>query len=266
MTRGQARRTVRAVWWGWKAEFSGAAEYRLDLLSGTVVSAVWLGLSVAPALVVAASSGGAPGWSLPRLLFLQAVWYLMDGVLWMFIANNARRISSMVRDGSLDALLLRPVSSLVMCTLSDVYVQDVPKIVLAVGLGVFACLAGGGPASVPALVGCLVAVACACCLMWAAGVLAHYKAMTQVRFDGMFALQGAHNLARVPTPLYGPVLQAVLTVVVPVAFLTTVPAQVLFGELELRWVAASVLLTAAAITVTTRLWYRELRGYAGAMG
>jgi ABC-2 type transport system permease protein len=266
MRTAQAVRTTRALWWGWKAEFSGAAEYRLDLVSGTLVSAVWLGLSIAPMLVIAANSATAPGWTLPRLLFLQAVWYLMDGVLWMIIANNAREISSMVRDGTLDAVLLRPISSLVTCTLGHLYVQDVPKVVLALGLGVVSCLMGGGPASVPALLGCLVTVVCACCLMWAVGVLANYKAISQVRFDGMFAVTAAHNLARVPIPLYGPVLQVVLTFVVPVAFLCTVPAQVLFGDVDLQWVLVAVLLTAAVLWVTSRLWNRELRSYAGAMG
>ena len=100
----------------------------MDLVSGTLVSAVWLGLSVAPMLVVAANSATAPGWTLPRLLFLQSVWYLMDAMLWMIIASNAREISSMVRDGTLDAVLLRPISSLVTCTLGHLYVQDVPKV------------------------------------------------------------------------------------------------------------------------------------------
>jgi ABC-type uncharacterized transport system permease subunit len=53
---------------------------------------------------------------------------------------------------------------------------------------------------------------------------------------------------------------------VPVAFLCTVPAQVLFGDVDLRWVAAAVVVTAAAIWATSRLWHRELRNYAGAMG
>jgi ABC-2 type transport system permease protein len=102
--------------------------------------------------------------------------------------------------------------------------------------------------------------------MWAVGVLANYKATSQVWFDGMFALQAAHNLARVPTPLYGPVLQVLLTFVVPVAFLCTVPAQVLFGDVDLRWGAAAVLITAFVLWGTSKLWNRELRNYAGAMG
>jgi ABC-type uncharacterized transport system permease subunit len=35
---------------------------------------------------------------------------------------------------------------------------------------------------------------------------------------------------------------------------------------DLRWVAAAVVVTAVAIWVTSRLWNRELRNYAGAMG
>lgn len=263
---GEARRTARAIWWSWKAEFSGAAEYRGDLVSGTVVSATWLGLSIAPMLVVSAHSQAAGGWTLPRLLLLQAVWYLLDGVLWIFITNNARRLSEMAQDGTLDAVLLRPVNSLVLCTLGTVYVQDVPKIVLAFGLGGYAVATGGGPATVLGAAAGLVAVACACVLMWAGGVLANVKSITHVQADGMFALHAAHNLARVPTSLYGPVFHVLLTIVLPIAFLTTIPAELFFGLRSLWWLAASIALTAAVVWVTSRLWHRELRNYSGAMG
>jgi ABC-2 type transport system permease protein len=262
----QAMRTVRALWWGWKAEFSGAAEYRADLVSGTVVSATWLGLSISPMLVVSSHSQAAPGWTLPRLLFLQAVWYLLDGVLWMIIMNNARDLSDLVHSGRLDALLLKPVNSLLLCTLGSIYVQDAPKIILALALGVGAVVAGGGPASLLAAASAMVAIACACALMWAAGVLANFKAITQVQFDGMFALHAAHNLARVPTPLYGPVLHVLFTVVIPIGFLTTVPAELFFGTLHPAWVLGSIALTAGCVALTSRLWHRELRGYTGAMG
>ncbi len=263
--RGETRRTVRALWWGWKAEFSGAAEYRADLLSGTLVSACWMGLSVAPVLVVS-SHAAAPGWTLPNLLFLQAVWYLMDAVMWMLVVPNNNALERAVHEGLLDAVLLQPVNSLLMCTLGTVYVQDVPKVVLAVGLGAGAFAAGGGPASVTAAVGAAVAIACACVLLWAAGVLTSYKMISKVRFDAVFALTAAHNLARVPTPLYGSVLHLLMTVVVPISFLTTVPAQVFFGTLPAYWALGSITLTVAVVALTSRLWHAELRHYTGAMG
>jgi ABC-2 type transport system permease protein len=89
-------------------------------------------------------------------------------------------------------------------------------------------------------------------------------ALTHVRFEASFALAAVHNLARVPSPLYGPVLHLVMTVVVPVTFLTTVPAQLFYGTASLWWALASVALTAVA--VTSRLWHGELRRYTGSMG
>jgi ABC-2 type transport system permease protein len=102
--------------------------------------------------------------------------------------------------------------------------------------------------------------------MWAGGVLANVKSITHVQADGMFALHAAHNLARVPTSLYGPVFHVVLTVVVPIAFLTTIPAELFFGLRSVWWLVVSIALTAAVVWVTSRLWHRELRNYSGAMG
>jgi len=264
--RPRVPRTLRVLWWGWKAEFSGAAEYRADLFSGTIVSAAWLAISVMPMLVVSAQAPPTAGWTLPRLLFLSAVWYLMDAILWMLIMTNCRRWSFAVQNGTLDALLLRPVSSLVLCSLGSIYVQDLPKVALAIGLGTGAVIAGGGPSSAVACLAAVAAIGCACCLMWAAGVLANYKALSQVQFDGMFVVTAMHSLARVPTPLYGPTLRLVLTAVIPVAFLATVPTQIFYGAAGLWMALVAVALSAGVVMLTSRLWRRELRHYTGAMG
>ena len=42
---GSLRHTLAVVWCGWRAALSGAAEYRGDLVVGTLVSLVWLGVS-----------------------------------------------------------------------------------------------------------------------------------------------------------------------------------------------------------------------------
>jgi ABC-2 type transport system permease protein len=257
---------MRVLWAGWKAELAGAAEYRVDLVIGTIVTTIWLGISVAPVLVIALHTGDANGWTLPKLLFLQAVWYLLDALVWAFLIMNVGYWEEKVRLGVLDGLLLRPVNSLVLCSLGRVYVPDLPKVALAIGLGAVAVALGGGPTGWLESVAAGAAVVSALVLMWAIGVLVNYKALTHVRFDGWSALFAAQNLARVPIPFYGPVLRVVLTAVVPIAFLATVPAQVFYGDVSPWLGAVAVLLAVAAVRVTSVLWRRELARYAGAMG
>ena len=258
--------TLRVLWAGWKAELAGAAEYRGDLVIGTIVTTIWLGISVAPVLVVALHTDDAHGWTLPRLLFLQAVWYLLDAVVWAFLIMNVGYWEEYVRLGLLDGKLLRPVNSLVLCSLGRLYVPDLPKIALAVGLGVVAVVLGGGPPGWLHGLAAAASIVSAVVLMWAIGVLVNYKTLTHVRFDGWAALFAAQNLARVPVPLYGEVLRVVLTAVVPIAFLATVPAQLFFGDVSPWLGLVSVGLAALAIRLTWFLWRRELAKYAGAMG
>jgi ABC-2 type transport system permease protein len=81
----------------------------------------------------------------------------------------------------------------------------------------------------------------------------------------MFAVHAVHNLARVPTPLYGPALHLMFTVVLPISFLTTVPAELFYGTTGLVSALATVALATGTVLVTSRLWRRELRHYTGAM-
>lgn len=262
MRRGHTMRVLLA---GWRAELAGAAEYRADLVIGTFVTAIWLGISVAPVLVVALHTDNAGGWTLPRLLFLQSVWYLLDAVVWMVLIVNVGYWEDQVRLGLLDGLLLRPVNSLALCSLRRLHVPDAPKVFLALGLGVVAVSLGGGPVGWLNSVAAAASIVSAMILMWAIGVLANYKAITHVRFDGWAALFAAQNLARVPTTLYGPVLRVVLTAVVPIAFLATVPAQVFFGDASPWLAVVSVALAAGAVVLTAALWRREVARYAGVM-
>ncbi|MFD6091126.1 ABC-2 family transporter protein [Oerskovia sp. NPDC060338] len=251
--------------WGWKATLSGAAEYRSDLIAGTLVSLVWLGVSAVPSVVLSLHSDGAGGWTLPRLMYLLAIWYLMDAIMWIVVQPNVGRWGEEVRTGTLDAVLLRPVHSLVLCSLRTLGIQDTPKLLLALGLAVLAVVNGGGPPSPLAALGSVVCVVCAIVLMWAFGVLTSYKVLSQVQFDATFMLHAGLNLGRVPVPLYGQVLRVLLTWVIPVAFISTVPAQVMFGMASLWMVPAALGITVVAVTTVIIVWKRELQRYAGAM-
>ena len=67
MNRREPTRTIRALWWGWKAALSSAAEYRVDMVTGTIVSTVWLCIAITilgtvGTVYLAAMSGALALW------------------------------------------------------------------------------------------------------------------------------------------------------------------------------------------------------------
>ena len=256
--------TLRAIWANWKASVASSAEFRTDAVLGLVVSTAWLGFAVAPAVIVFENVESAQGWTLSRLLFVSAVWYALDAVMWLLLIINVTSWSDRVRLGELDAILLRPVDSLTMASLMRINVADLPKVLIAVILAA-ATLVFGESVSIGAVGPALVATVAAMVIFWALAVLANVKVLTSVRFDGTFMLHTMHNLARIPTPLYGTALRLLLTVGLPVTFLTTIPAEVIYGAGS-RWLALVSVAVAAGLTVLARMaWRHQVRRYVGAM-
>lgn len=256
--------TIRVVLASWKAALLAAAEYRTDLIIGIFYNSIWLGVSIAPALVVFEHVDAAGGWTLPRLLFVAALWYGLDAIVWMLLIPNIAMWPELVRSGEMDMILLRPIDGLVMASLGTLRPQDVPKLMWAVGLAGWVALTGEAPASALAMAASLLAMLCAVVLLWAIGVLGYVKVLTSVQFDGSTFLHAPHNMSRVPVPLYGPTLRFVLTALAPVAFLTTVPAELFFGTRS-AWMALVAVAIAAAAALLARLaWRHQVSRYTGA--
>jgi ABC-2 type transport system permease protein len=71
------------------------------------------------------------------------------------------------------------------------------------------------------------------------------------------------ELARFPVQLYRNPVQSVLTIV-PVAFLTTFPAQALLGRLAPHLLLVGPAVALGALAAATLAWRRALRSYTGA--
>ena len=73
-----------------------------------------------------------------------------------------------------------------------------------------------------------------------------------------------YEAGRWPTSLYPGWLRFALTFLVPVAFVTTVPAEALTGRLSPATLAGAALLAIALAVVSRVFWRAGLKRYAGA--
>jgi len=71
-------------------------------------------------------------------------------------------------------------------------------------------------------------------------------------------------LARFPTDIYAPVIQTVITYVVPIVVMITIPAKALLGPLSFLTVASVCLFAALFCFLAFRLWYFALARYSSA--
>jgi ABC-2 type transport system permease protein len=77
-------------------------------------------------------------------------------------------------------------------------------------------------------------------------------------------LRGFLEAGRFPMVAYPTVYRFFFTFVVPVAFLTTIPAEVILGRGEFVWVAGAAILALGLLVVSGVFWRFALRFYTSA--
>ena len=207
------------------------------------------------------------GWDFPATLALLGVYLTLSALRGLFIGPSLEALAGMdgeIWTGTFDFTLLRPVDVQFQATFRHwrpLAVADLFLGVLVLGiaaarmdhtlsvvhLGSFLIALGAGVMTLYAIL-----LAFSALVFWSPGFL-----FTWV-FDGLY------QMARYPVQIYPSWLRMILTWVVPVGVMTTIPAQALSGTLSLPVLAASTTLAIVLFLGASALFRYGLQRYTSA--
>ena len=239
-------------------------EYRADLVAKTLMSAFWLAWAAVGVSVYFRFTGSVAGWSYAEVLVVVGLFFTVNGLRQAFLDPNLDLVHEYVRRGTLDHLLTQPVHSQLLVSLRHVGMANRADPVLGLaltGVGVHLSAQVPGVADVASfllllLAGLVLMYAMVLGLMCLAVLLVGADDLGSVSFSVV-------ELARFPVQAYRQPLQTVL-LVIPVAFLTTLPAQALLGRLEPVMLLVAPAVASAAVAAASLGWHRVRRRYTGA--
>ena len=248
-----------------RTELQFALEYRFNLLLEIMQIVVVSGTSVAAVLILYAYTDVMNGWSLPQMVVLLGVFYTVQGIEELVFQPSFQRFMEHVRQGTLDFVLLKPVSSQFMVSFR--HFQTVQVIQVAVGLVI--TLYGVAQLATVLTLGSAAAfvltLVCGFVLIYALLLVLSTLAFWFVRVDNILALFWAFlDAGRFPIDIYPGWLRLTMSTVVPVGIAVTVPAKAIVGLIDLQTLGLVLAATAAAWLFSRAFWKRGLRAYTGA--
>jgi len=256
---------IRLVWLfirlGLLHEFAYGANFLVQVVSsmlGLAASLIFLG-------VVFAHTGALGGWRPPELFVVLGAFYFISGVLGTIFLPSLQAFIDDVLQGTLDFTLTRPRDAQVLVSIKQFQVWKLVDVVLGVGLlGIALVQLDGGVGPVHAAE-FVVALCAGVVTMYSCCLLLVTLAFWFVRMDNvLIAFLSFWEAGRWPVDIYPGWLRGTLTFVVPVAFATTVPAQVLSGQVPITVFLAALAVASALLAVSRFVWLRGLRRYSGA--
>lgn len=194
---------------------------------------------------------------------VMGVFTLLSGYTNTFLTPNLNRIVMHVEDGTLDFVLLKPIDSQFWVSLRQMSPWGVPDLLFGAGLiGYSAAQLGIAPSSLwagalPFLCGLLTLYS-----LWF--FLASMSIWFVKIYNATEVLRGLLDAGRFPMSAYPTAYRFFFTFVVPVAFLTTVPAEAALGRSESSWLFGAALLASLLFFACRFFWRLALRSYTSA--
>jgi ABC-2 type transport system permease protein len=226
-------------------------------------------LSTATGLVVIALVYGQVaelnGWNRSELLVVLGVFTVLGGLVQSVIKPNLVQFMEEIADGKLDFVLAKPVDAQLLVSIRAV--RFWPAVDIVVGAVVVVVGAAGltpspGPVDV---LGFAVGLVLAAVILYSFLLILATTAFWFVRVDSFIeSFDGIYQAGRWPVGIYPGWLRVGLTVVVPVGFAVTVPAQAVTGQLGWPALAGAVALASVLTVIARLLWRVGVRHYDGA--
>lgn len=249
----------------WSASVSAEMEYRANFIMAALSSIIMLFGTVLMLFLFYHTGYQMGGWSWRDALAVVGAFTFLDGVQQAFMAPNRIRVTEYVREGTLDFVLLKPIDSQFWLSVRSLSLWGMPNVLLGLGILVYVIATRETPPSLGAVGLTGLTLLMAVLVLYSLGYLLSTLSIWYVKlFNITMAMQALVESGRYPIPAYQPAFQVFFTFVLPVAFMTTVPAQFLTGRGTAPWLIAAVIVTATLLCASVLFWRFALRYYTSA--
>lgn len=257
------QRYLRVLRLFWTTAIAAELEYRINFIVATITSLGNLAGSLFGLFLFYNTGYNFAGWSWDAALVVLGIFTLLQGFSSTFLAPNLNNIVRHVQEGTLDFVLLKPIRSQFWLSTHTLSPWGLPDLIFGgaiigyagkrLGLSINNYLVS----AVPLLLGLVILYS-----LW------FMLGATSIWFVKIYnvteVLRGLLEAGRYPIAAYPAAYRFFFTFVVPVAFLTTIPAEAMLGRGQITWLIGGIILALGLFLLSTWFWRFALRFYTSA--
>jgi ABC-2 type transport system permease protein len=244
-----------------------AMQYRVDFLLDGFVEVFWMATAVVPLVVVFRGRKDIAGWSFGEALVVMGWFTFLEAILEGAINPSLATVVEHIRKGTLDFVLIKPADTQFLVSTARFQPWRTVNVLTATAIFVWAFRVLGRAPAAGDIALALVTLVIAVVVLYSLWILTVSAAFYVVRIDNLSQLFIAvFDAARWPVSVFRGVVRFVFTFVLPLALMTTYPAEALLGRVEPRAVGGALLGAVVSFTVARVVWMASIAKYTSAGG
>ncbi|WP_218081992.1 ABC transporter permease [Anthocerotibacter panamensis] len=247
----------------WSTALAAELEYRANFVLASISSSGNLLGSIFGLFLFYQKGNTFQGWTWEEAFLVLGVFTLLEGFSNTFLGPNLNKIVQHVQQGTLDFVLLKPISSQFWLSTRTLSPWGLPDLLF--GLGMIGYAGGRLGLGVGDYLAGLVPLSFGLAILYSLWFILGATSIWFVKiYNVTEVLRGLLEAGRYPMAAYPAAYRFFFTFVVPVAFLTTVPAEVFLGRSQLLLLLEAGGLAGGLLLFAHRFWSFALRYYTSA--
>jgi ABC-2 type transport system permease protein len=247
----------------WSTALAAEMEYRINFIIAAFSSLGNLVGSIFGLFLFYRTGYTFTGWSWEAALVVLGFFTLLQGFASTFLAPNLNQIVRHVREGTLDFVLLKPIRSQFWLSLHTLSPWGIPDLI--VGLLIIVYAGTKLNLGIDKYLLTIFPLACSVVILYSLWFILGATTIWFVKiYNVTEVLRGFLEAGRYPITSYPAAYRFFFTFVVPVTFLTTVPAQAMLGQIQFTWLLGAGFLAVILFFISTQFWRFALRFYTSA--
>jgi len=259
------RRYLELIGIYYRAALLAEMEYRTNFISSLVYSVLWTFWIAGGIAIFYYHRPTLGGWTFDQILIVMGLFVIFNGIIDAVLRPNIIRLTEFVQNGTLDFVLIKPANSQFLATITAISVfkcLDLAVGFVLIGYGLFRI--HHWP-SVPELVLFTIMMFSGLVIVYSLWLFLATLVFWFVKIENFTELfYTFYETGRFPITVYRGWIRALLTFVVPVAFLTTFPAATLMGKLSAWYALGSFAMAIVLLYTSSRFWHYAVRFYSSA--
>ena len=240
-------------------------EYKTNILIDIITAILSLIGSIFLLSIFFQNNSSVGGWEFEQALIIQGIYTILNGITNTWFNPNLTEIVKHIREGTLDFVLLKPIDSQFFISFKKITPSGILEIMLGFLLLIYCIRINQINFNLSFLTLCFITIICSICILYS---LWFFISTTTIWFvktwNATEVLRSFLYIGRFPLNSFSFSLRIFFSVVIPIAFITTIPSEVFLGLSQLWKMLLEVIVASVFLFSSRKFWLFALKFYSSA--
>ena len=245
--------------------FASELEYKTNILIDLITAILSLIGSIFLLSIFFQNESNIGGWKFEQALIIQGIYTILNGITNTLFNPNLSEIVKHIREGTLDFVLLKPIDSQFFISLKKITPSGLLEIMLGFCLLLYCIKINQIILNLSLLILFLITLICSICILYS---LWFFISTTTIWFvktwNATEVLRSFLYIGRFPLNSFSLSLRIFFSVVIPIAFITTIPSEVFLGLSQFWKILLEVIVATVFLITSRKFWLFALKFYSSA--